>query len=101
MKSAFNLFQRTNDYADDVGQDVWQFSITIRELRKLGLSDSDLRWLLCRGDLLHADEITKVGEGRRTFRTLGVFTLTTSTCFILAERQRGSLKSLPQCSCHI
>lgn len=85
MKSAFNLFHRTNDYAENVRQDIWQFAITIGELRQMGLSDSDMRWLLCRGDLLHADEITSVGDSRRTFRSLGVFTLTTSTCFVLCS----------------
>lgn len=101
MKSAFNLFRRTNDYANDVGQDIWQFAITINELHQLGLSDSDMRWLLCKGDLLHADEITKVGDSRRTFRALGIFTLTESTCFISAQRQCRTFESVSPLNCQI
>ncbi len=101
MKSALALFQRTNDYAEDVRQDIWQFAITIGELRQMGLSDSDMRWLLCRGDLLHADEITSVGDSRRTFRSLGIFTLTTSTCFISAQRQGAPVESLSATNFHI
>ena len=82
VQSALQLLQRSNSYAEDVGQDIWQFASEIGQLRKLGLSDSAMRWLLCRGEILHADEVTKLGYSRRSFRSLGIFTLTPTTCFV-------------------
>jgi hypothetical protein len=82
VQEALRLLQTSNAYAEDVGQDVWQFASDISQLRKLGLSDSAMRWLLCRGEILHADETTMLGDSRRTFRSLGIFTLTPTTCFI-------------------
>ena len=82
VQSALQLLQRSNAYAEDVGQDVWQFASEIGQLRNLGLSDSAMRWLLCRGEILHADEVTNLGDCRRSFRALGIFTLTPTTCFI-------------------
>jgi hypothetical protein len=82
VQSALHLLQKSNAYAEDVGQDIWQFATEIGLLRKLGLSDSAMRWLLCRGEVLHADEITKICDSRRSFRALGMFTLTPTTCFI-------------------
>lgn len=82
VESALELLRRSNAYAEDVGQDVWQFATEISQLRKIGLTDSAMRWMLCRGDVLHADEVTKLGDSRRSFRMLGIFTLTPTTCFI-------------------
>jgi hypothetical protein len=82
VESALELLRRSNAYAEDVGQDIWQFATEINELRKIGLTDSAMRWMLCRGDVLHADEVTKLGDSRRSFRMLGIFTLTPTTCFI-------------------
>ena len=82
VQSALKLLHRSNAYAEDVGQDVWQFAIEIDQLRQIGLTDSAMRWMLCRGEILHADEVTKIGDIRRSFRSLGIFTLTPRTCFV-------------------
>lgn len=101
IQSALRLFQRTNDYAVNVGQDIWQFAIHIGELRQMGLSESDMRWLLCKGELLHADEITKVGDSLRTFRSLGNCMLTATTCFIAPQRRSTSFEPLAITASHI
>jgi len=72
-------------YAQDAGRDVWDFAVEIDSLSALGLTPSDLRWLVCKGYLRHACEITPPGEERRSFRPCGLLTFTRETCFVLTE----------------
>lgn len=94
--AALELLRSSSEYAEDVEQDVWQFALEIGQLRKIGLTDSAMRWLLCRGEILHADEVTKLGDSRRSFRSLGMFTLTPTTCFVakLANASVGQFPTL-------
>lgn len=94
IEAALELLRRSTSYAEDVRQDVWQFAIEIGQLREIGLSDSAMRWLLCRGEVLHADEVTKLGESHRSFRALGMFTLTPTTCFV-AKPANGAVVQFP------
>ncbi len=94
IESAMQLLQRSNAYAHDVSEDIWQFATEIGQLRSIGLTDSAIRWLLCRGEILHADEVTKLGDSRRSFRSLGIFTLTSTTCFV-AKQGNASVEQFP------
>jgi hypothetical protein len=85
VEAALQMLRCSNAYAEDVGEDIWQFATEIGQLRKIGLTDSAIRWMLCRGDILHADEVTKIGDCRRSFRALGIFTLTPTTCFVAKQ----------------
>ncbi len=96
VQTALNLLHSSNSYAEDVGQDVWQFAIEIVQLRQIGLTDSAMRWMLCRGDMLHADEVTKIGDSRRSYRSLGIFTLTPTTCFV-AKQTNGLGERISAC----
>jgi hypothetical protein len=57
------------DYAHDTGRDVWEFSVAVVELTKLGAFPIDLRWLICKGYAEHADEIILPRAGRRFRRS--------------------------------
>ena len=52
-------------YAAETGRDIWEFAVSIAELRRDGISDSDLRWLVCRGYLEHANEIAATCSERK------------------------------------
>jgi hypothetical protein len=51
----------------------------------VGLTTSDFRWLVCKGYVNHAREITRLGEDGRTFEREGNLTLTEQTCLVLTD----------------
>ena len=48
-----------HDYARDAECDPWQFAVEISRFRELGLTYSDLRWLVEKGYAAHAREVTR------------------------------------------
>jgi hypothetical protein len=55
---------QASKYAEDTGRSAWEFAITIGEFRGEGASENDLRWLICRGYIEHAEEVTPNGSER-------------------------------------
>jgi hypothetical protein len=54
-------------------------------LRQQGLSQNDLRWLVCRGLVEHQREITPAGDNSRMFRATGAMTFARRSCFTLTS----------------
>jgi hypothetical protein len=52
------------NYAEDTGRNAWEFAVTIGELRRDGVTENELRWLVCRGYVDHAEEVTTTGNER-------------------------------------
>lgn len=73
------------EYAADVGVDPWTFALELRELRSLGLTNSDLRWLVLKKFVESARETTLPGDELRSFRPLRGLTFGKRTCFVLTE----------------
>ena len=71
------------DYAEELDRSAWDFAVEISVLRKLGLSNSDLRWLLCKGFLAQGRELPPQGDDSRTFRRTHKLTFSRRTCFVL------------------
>ncbi len=55
---------KASNYAEDTGRNVWEFAVTIDELRREGVVENELRWLVCRGYIEHAEEVTAKGSER-------------------------------------
>jgi hypothetical protein len=72
------------DYARDLERSVWDFAVEIFTLRHLELSNSDLRWLVGKGFVEHAVEVTLPGDPERSFRQPGRPMFCKKTCFVLA-----------------
>jgi hypothetical protein len=72
-------------YALELQRSVWDFAVEIPVLRKTGLTNSDLRSLVCRGVAEHAAEVTGNTSNCRVFHRTGRFTFTKGTCFVLTE----------------
>jgi hypothetical protein len=64
-KALGNLLSARN-YAKATDRNIWEFALTIAELRHDGATESDLRWLVCRGLIEHANELATT-SGERTF----------------------------------
>jgi hypothetical protein len=51
-------------YAADTGRNLWEFAVTIAELRRDGVTENELRWLACRGYIEHGVEVSTTGNER-------------------------------------
>ena len=79
------LLDRAYRYARDTGAPAWDFAVEEQELRRAGLTNSEYRWLLARGYVEHAREVTLHDSERRVFQPLGKNSFVEGTCFVLTE----------------
>jgi hypothetical protein len=72
------------EYAHDLGTGAWDFALEIASLRRMKLSNSDLRWLVVRGLVEHALEIAPGENMQRSFRPAKRLVFGKKSCFVLA-----------------
>lgn len=72
---------------------MWDFALELRELRAVGLGNSEMRWLLRKGYIEHGKETTLPGESRRTFRRTAGSTFGKRSCFILTDAGRDAARA--------
>ncbi len=80
------LLRDALDRARELKHDPWEFAVHIRQLREVGLTNTDLRWLICKGYAEHALKDISAGAGRRAFLKLASLVLPEGTCFVLTAR---------------
>lgn len=85
VKNGIKALCQARDYAVDLRRSLWDFAVEVASLRELGLTNSEFRWLLCKGYVEHGEETTLAEAGTRTFRRIGELTITSRTCFVLTE----------------
>jgi hypothetical protein len=83
IQSALRQLLQAHDYACELNQDVWQFAVEIESLRFAGLTNADLRWLVCKGYVEHGRERTQPGDPHRLFRAAPNLALGRRSCFVL------------------
>ncbi|MEX0677384.1 MAG: hypothetical protein WD063_09930 [Pirellulales bacterium] len=83
---ALDEFLKAWDYANDLNTNVWDFAIELSYLRRLQLSNSDLRWLVGRGLLGHGIETTSPGDAERSFKRPARLILCKKTRFVLTPK---------------
>src|SRR5262245_22569518 len=80
MKPALDILVQSLNYSIQLNRDNWDFAVEIGALRCLGLTNNDLRWLLCMGWVLHATETTLPDADRRSFAPVGPLVLNDCCC---------------------
>ena len=85
MRRSLRMLVKSREYARNVRHANWDFAIEIQRLRETGLSDCDLRWLVCKGYLEQACEITLPTQVGRSFRALACLKFLDESCFVLTE----------------
>lgn len=85
VRAALAQFAKARDYARDVQCDPWEFAIEIARLTSIGVTASDLRWLVKKGYIEHACEITRPGDAARRFQRRPNLAFTGETCFLLTD----------------
>jgi hypothetical protein len=74
-------------FVGELNRDVWDFAVEIDGLRQLGMTNVDLRWLVCHGCVEHACEVTSSDDSSRKFDLKGKNNLDFGprTCFVLTD----------------
>jgi hypothetical protein len=85
LKPVFLSLLDAYDYAHETGSEPWDFAMHIQELIRLGFTETDLRWLVRKGFVEHACDVTVEGDDGRRFRQTGMLTFRGETCFVLTE----------------
>jgi hypothetical protein len=105
MKTALGALLQSLEYAHDLGSSPWDFALEIASLRRLKLSNVDLRWLLVRGLVEHAIEITHGRDAHRSFHHSDRPLFSKRSCFVLtpsgaqlAHELRGNDEPLEPCA---
>jgi hypothetical protein len=85
IRLALECLCRAFVYACETRLNRWQFAVEIEELWKLGLSNTDLRWLIATGVVWHAREIEPSDSQSRQFLKLGLSSMEPGSCFVLSD----------------
>ncbi len=88
IRSGLLLLAESSAYAHQLNEDPWEFSVEWPELRRLGLTCNDGRWLIRRGLVRHAREVTRLDDAKRTFVRAPSLGLSEQVCFVLTEAGR-------------
>ncbi len=72
-----------HQYAEHLGNDDWDFSISFGSLRSEGLTETDVRWLVHAGFVDFAYEVSLPGEATRQYRRSENLVFSESLCFVL------------------
>ena len=71
--------------AKDVGSSVWEFAISFCELAALGVTATDVRWLLARGLVEQALEVSTADGARRKFQPARNGMVVREACFVITD----------------
>jgi len=94
IRNGLALLLEAYSCAVALGRDVWDFAVEIQSLRRAGLTNSALRWMICNDWVKHARESPVADNGGRSFRRSGALTFGKRTCFVLTESGAESAKQV-------
>lgn len=83
---ALTLLRHAYDCARDTNATPWDFALEISELYEVGLTITDLRWLVAKGFVEHGSETSTYGDQHRSFTRSNGLKFLTTTCVILTEK---------------
>jgi hypothetical protein len=83
LRPGLRLLFRAWQFAQDLAESPWNFAVEISLLHQAGLTDNDLRWLLCKQYAEHATEVFRARCSRRTFTKTTAARFSDRSCFIL------------------
>ncbi|HYW78952.1 MAG TPA: hypothetical protein VE890_05215 [Thermoguttaceae bacterium] len=80
--------------AGELKRSVWDFAVEIEELQRSGCTNSEIRWLVCKGFVAHAREIPAKNPMHRAFDQQSGLAFDGRTCFALTEAGVPMARSL-------
>jgi hypothetical protein len=100
IRAALARLKRALDCAQDAQANPWDFGLEIGQLYSAGLTITDLRWMVVKGFVEHADETSVHGDDHRSFRAVCGLTFLSTTCVLLTKEGAAlaaSEKAAPPC----
>lgn len=85
LNIALRLLFRAYQFALDARANPWEFAVEIEEFQRMGVTKSDLRWLILKGLAVHAREVADPDYRNRNFCRFGKHSLPAGTCFVLSD----------------
>ena len=85
LRSALAQLAHADACVRDAQCSPWEFAVEIESLIAEGLTTSDLRWLLRKGYVEHAQEVTRPRDKTRRFQSCCNLAFAPRTCFVLTE----------------
>ncbi|HUG70809.1 MAG TPA: hypothetical protein VMM76_23875 [Pirellulaceae bacterium] len=73
------------ELALDADRNQWDFAVELKVLRRFGLTESNFRWLVCKGIVEQAIEVTAKEDHERRFRPSNNLRFNKRTCFVLTR----------------
>jgi hypothetical protein len=86
VRAALKLLRHALDCAKDAQAPPWDFALEIGHLYAAGLTITDLRWLVARDFVEHADETSVHGSEHRSFTPSRGLTFMPITCVLLTAK---------------
>lgn len=86
VRAALKLLRHALDCAKDAQAPPWDFALEIGHLYAAGLTITDLRWLVAREFVEHADETSVHGSEHRSFAPSRGLTFLPTTCILLTVK---------------
>ncbi|HLA84191.1 MAG TPA: hypothetical protein VJL29_05315 [Thermoguttaceae bacterium] len=85
VRAGLQFLRESYAHALDLSEDPWEFSVEWSELRRLGLTCNDVRWLIHHRFVQHACEVTSAVDPCRKFVACQSLRLSKRTCLIVTE----------------
>lgn len=86
VRAALTLLQHALDCARDAHAPPWDFAVEIGELCAAGLTITDLRWMVVKELVEHADETSMHGSEHRSFTPSRGLNFLDTTCVLLTTK---------------
>ena len=93
--TALVQLEKAYSYSRQLDIDPWEFAVGLRHLLEVGASESDLRWLIVRGYVDRADDVTTHRDAQRQFRRCENLSFKGNTCFVLRVARSAADDGLP------
>ena len=82
---SFIRLYRAYQFAEECNRSPWEFAIEMKQLQRTGITTEEIRWLLGKNLVNHAEENLSLGQTTRTFQSPGGFRLSDKSCLILTD----------------
>ncbi|HMH08033.1 MAG TPA: hypothetical protein VK579_15240 [Terriglobales bacterium] len=83
LRAGLALVWRASICAQDTGANVWDFALRTGRLYEVGMTSSDLRWMVAKGLAAHGEETSGYDDPHRSFRRSNGYFFNNHTCLIL------------------
>ena len=84
-RAGLRLLLEARQLAEEVGHSLWDFAVEMDVLQQVGMTNSEFRWLTCKGLVEHGRDATPEGKTTRCFHCFGGLRFFPDTCFILTS----------------